>query len=236
MNKGDITRGNIMNSGIYQILNIKNGKFYVGSSKHIQYRLNNHKARLIENAHDNIKLQNAWNKYGEKAFRFQQIESCKESQLLKQEQRYLDRYKSTGLLYNIAERADAPPSQIGKPQSKLHRKRIGMAHQGEVKSNEHRRKIANSVRKYYETHPESIEYLRQLRLGTKMTPAQRQHLKNSKKRGEQHHNAVLTENEVKSIRVEYSPYKVSFNNLAKKYGVDKKTIIRIIHRKTWTHV
>lgn len=51
-------------SGIYKILNIKNGKFYIGSSNNIKVRWSQHKTLLKNNKHENKYLQNAWNKYG----------------------------------------------------------------------------------------------------------------------------------------------------------------------------
>lgn len=47
------------------------------------------------------------------------------------------------------------------------------------------------------------------------------------------HARVLTKEKVLSIRNEYIPLIVSSNILAKKYGVGQKTILDIIHRKTW---
>ena len=51
-------------SGIYAILNKLNNKIYVGSSKSIGSRLNEHKYNLIKNIHDNVRLQRAFSKYG----------------------------------------------------------------------------------------------------------------------------------------------------------------------------
>ena len=55
-------------SGIYCIINIKNSKKYIGSSKNIRQRLWSHRAELRHNKHENSYLQNAWNKYGEQNF------------------------------------------------------------------------------------------------------------------------------------------------------------------------
>lgn len=52
-------------SGIYCIINIKNSKRYIGSSKNIRQRLWTHRACLRHNNHENAHLQAAWNKYGE---------------------------------------------------------------------------------------------------------------------------------------------------------------------------
>lgn len=61
--------------GIYMILNIINNKMYIGSSKNVKRRLQEHKRELRKGIHINKHLQNAWNKYGEENFLFKEIES-----------------------------------------------------------------------------------------------------------------------------------------------------------------
>lgn len=61
-------------SGIYKIICINN-KFYIGSSVNIGGRLKDHVRLLKRNKHQNKYLQNSWNKYGEKNFRFEIIEN-----------------------------------------------------------------------------------------------------------------------------------------------------------------
>ena len=66
-----------MKSGIYKITNLKNGKFYIGSSKDIERRWWEHTNELDKNIHINKKLQNAWNFYGKDNFKFEIIEELK---------------------------------------------------------------------------------------------------------------------------------------------------------------
>lgn len=80
-------------SGIYCLINIKNGKRYVGSSKNIAKRIWEHRANLRHNSHDNRHLQNAWNKYGEKCFDFFVLEKCNIEELIEREQFYIDTLK-----------------------------------------------------------------------------------------------------------------------------------------------
>lgn len=94
-----------MTSGVYRILNKKNNKFYIGSSCNIEKRFTTHKRDLKLNKHHSIYLQNAWNKYGEKAFKFQVLKKCKECDLLKYEQRFLIKLRPE---YNISLYADSP--------------------------------------------------------------------------------------------------------------------------------
>lgn len=77
-------------SGIYKILNKVDGKYYVGSSKNIQYRWTEHKRQLNNNCHHNDFLQRAWNKYGSNSFDFIILEFTDIDKTLLVEQKYLD--------------------------------------------------------------------------------------------------------------------------------------------------
>lgn len=55
---------------IYRILNIVNMKKYVGCTSDIKRRMRYHKSKLKNGNHDNIFLQEDYNKYGEKSFVF----------------------------------------------------------------------------------------------------------------------------------------------------------------------
>ena len=95
--------------GIYKIVNIINGKCYVGSSNNIPHRWKYHVRLLNENRHDNDHLQNSWNKHGKHSFQFLIIEEVPEKDLLIVEQKHLNVCKSyPNLYYNISYDATAP--------------------------------------------------------------------------------------------------------------------------------
>lgn len=54
--------------------------------------------------------------------------------------------------------------------------------------------------------------------------------------GERASKAVLTEEQVRDIRAEYSWNKVTMKMLGEKYGVDPTAIFDIIHRRSWGHL
>lgn len=62
--------------GIYCIENTIDNKKYIGLSRNIQRRWNEHKSELRRNEHANVYLQRAWNNYGESVFDFRIIELC----------------------------------------------------------------------------------------------------------------------------------------------------------------
>jgi len=55
-------------------------------------------------------------------------------------------------------------------------------------------------------------------------------------RGEQHHRAKLTAEQVRAMRADYARGGTSLNQLAAHYGVSKKSVLNIIHRRVWAHV
>lgn len=74
-----------MKSGIYMIINLSNNKVYVGSSKDISRRLKEHIRHLKNNKHENIYLQNSYNKYSQNMFKFIPIEYCELNILIERE-------------------------------------------------------------------------------------------------------------------------------------------------------
>lgn len=95
---------------IYMIINVLNGKFYIGSTNNYINRFYAHKNELRKGTHHSKHLQKAWDKYGEEAFEFVVIEEFyindKEDKFNK-EQIYLDKlqpFDDKG--YNISKRAD----------------------------------------------------------------------------------------------------------------------------------
>lgn len=75
-------------SGIYRIVNLKNGKFYLGSSKNINRRWSIHKSALKHNKHHCAYLQRSWNKYGRENFAFEilkEMPDANETELFSEE-------------------------------------------------------------------------------------------------------------------------------------------------------
>lgn len=59
---------------IYRIINTADGKCYVGQTNDIESRKHSHFSLLNKGLHSNKKLQEAYNKYGKDAFRFEVLE------------------------------------------------------------------------------------------------------------------------------------------------------------------
>lgn len=84
-----------MLSGIYKIVNTKNGKFYIGSTKNLEQRWKKHLKDLSRTRHCNIHLQRSYNKHGN-VFKFEILEYTID--LFNRERYWIDELKPE---YNI---------------------------------------------------------------------------------------------------------------------------------------
>lgn len=107
-----------MDSWIYRIRNIANGRLYIGSAKSIKSRWRRHKKDLKRGKHHSVFLQRSWNKYGEGAFAFEVVESCSVDFLCIRENFYLKKHKPA---YNNCPTAYC---QIGRKLTKEHIQKI----------------------------------------------------------------------------------------------------------------
>ena len=80
--------------GIYKIENKVNKKVYIGLSKAIYKRWDDHKYHLRHHKHYNKHLQRAWDKYGEDNFEFSVVEEVSEGKLEEAERKYISMYES----------------------------------------------------------------------------------------------------------------------------------------------
>lgn len=128
--------------GIYAIRCTADGKntTYVGQAgRSIKRRWVEHRTQLNHRCHGNAHLQNAWNKYGEKAFKFSVLEHTKS--LDKREQYWLDQIKKTCPIYNISHKVRA--SCIGVTFSDEHRRRISNGLMGHPVSDKTRKAVSD---------------------------------------------------------------------------------------------
>lgn len=87
--------------GIYKIINIINGKFYIGSTKNLYKRSREHFSKLNTQTHPNEKLMNSVKKHGINNFKFEIILShCATEDLLVLEGKYITHLKPD---YNLDE-------------------------------------------------------------------------------------------------------------------------------------
>ena len=79
---------------IYAIVNLTNGKKYIGSTVNFSRRKQKHLSQLRKNTHHSPRLQNSWNKHNPEDFKFLILEKINDDRdMYDVEQEYLDRYK-----------------------------------------------------------------------------------------------------------------------------------------------
>ena len=94
---------NSNNSGIYAIVNLVNGKRYVGQTYDLHHRWIRHKSYLKNNTNHNRHLQAAWNKYGEENFKYEVLEKCDFDLLDEREIYWINYYDCLNNGYNFSE-------------------------------------------------------------------------------------------------------------------------------------
>lgn len=136
----------MINSGIYRIINTIDFKIYIGSAVWFNQRWRVHKSDLNLNKHGSIRLQRAWNKYGCDTFKFEILERVfDESKLIEREQFWLDRLNSyiPELGYNILQTAG---SRLGFKHTEEFKIKRSEQYKGRKLPEEQIIKIANANR------------------------------------------------------------------------------------------
>lgn len=103
-------------SGVYEIKHVPTGRRYIGSAVNYRLRRKFHLMQLRRGIHHNIRLQNAWKKYGKEQFEFKLLLVCERDMVLFYEQLLIDGYDPW---FNIARVAG---SSIGVKHSDETRK------------------------------------------------------------------------------------------------------------------
>lgn len=87
--------GHSRRSGVYQIVNLVNGKTYIGSCAEFKRRSTQHRTALKNGRHHNRHLQASWNKHGANAFLFEVVEVVNGNKGVRttREQIYIDQWK-----------------------------------------------------------------------------------------------------------------------------------------------
>lgn len=97
-----------MSSGIYRIHNTVTGKNYVGSSKNMKARKNQHFYLLGLGKCHSKRLQNSFNVHGVEAFVFEVLEECELERLSERELHWLKHFDAVNNGYNSSEDVACP--------------------------------------------------------------------------------------------------------------------------------
>lgn len=154
-------------AAIYSIQHVASGKRYVGSAVNLAKRIAQHHRALRAGTHSNVKLQRAWNKYGEGEFVFSVLEDVSDAAtLIAREQHWIDEYKAAKAGYNVSPTAGSTTGYKHSEETKL---RMSVAKLGVPKAPGYGAIISN-VLKGRKMTDEQREKMRAAKLGKKRGP------------------------------------------------------------------
>lgn len=130
-------------TGIYKITNLNNSKFYIGKSKHIERRWEQHFEKGYGARHLK-EFQNDIDVYGKEGFSFEVLEECSQTSLNELEKHYISKLKPQ---YN-----KVYDGHIVSPET---RAKISKSLTGKKMPEETKKKIAASILKRHETIPQT---------------------------------------------------------------------------------
>lgn len=108
-----------MTIGIYAFRNKVTNHYYIGSSKHIEVRREQHISKLRKRSHHSSKFQNAYIEHGEDVFEFLILKELSDLSLLRQtEEEFIKLYQSCNNGYNTYKKGYPQTIKLKNP-SKL---------------------------------------------------------------------------------------------------------------------
>jgi hypothetical protein len=112
-------------SGVYRILNRKNGRVYIGATTQpMTLRWAQHRKQLRAGNHHNKALLEDWRRYGERAFRFIVIEAAGSDQVFARERYWQEQGYTPEGRYNpppgwMPSRRPSPPVDFSSEEARL---------------------------------------------------------------------------------------------------------------------
>ena len=197
-----------MNSGVY-IIRFSGNKVYIGSSVDLVRRIGEHKNRLKSGKSKLIKLQRAFNKYGEDSMTIEILEKCPIDLIREREKYYIDFYDSVNNGYNVS--SDTRHCMLGRKHSEHTKKLMSI------------KALGNIGRKGQKLSFEHIELMRQDRKGRLVGI--------SNNVGDSNAGAKTTCKEAKEIYD--SKGIISQSKLAVTYGISQTAVWKIHNKLKW---
>lgn len=214
--------------GVYIIRCLKNNKAYVGQSKNIRRRISEHRIDLRGGKHRNSFLQEDFNIYGESNFTAEVV-AANHLDMDALEVSLISRARKDNLCYNIF-----GGGRENFTVTQEFRDKISKAHKGRIRSEETKRKCAESARRQWE-NPEYRNRMidsakKQWKNEAYRKIMQETHVGSSVACGHK-----LTAEDVIQMRIRKEEGS-SISSLAKEYGVTYATARAAILRHTWKNI
>ncbi|MFA7709416.1 MAG: VOC family protein [archaeon] len=218
---------NIIKSGIYKILNIVNGKQYVGSAVNLEKRKKEHFYALKKQKHINTYLQRSFDKYGEDNLKFEVIEYIEDkNNLIEKEQYWMDKLNCVSPNgYNICPTAG---NTLGVKCTEETKSKIKESSKG-----------GNHPSLNKHMTQEIKQKLSKINKGKKVSEDTKEKLKEKNKHvksGENNWCSKLTDNDVIEIKRIFKNKEMNCADIAKKYNIGKTAIYDIKNNKTWKYI
>lgn len=238
-------------AGIYQILNLKNNRCYIGQSKNIYNRFNKHHIYDYKNEKSlnyNDKIYQAFRKYGLDNFKVNILEKCSIEDLDKREIYWINYFNSFHDGYNMTEGGQNWSPKIFSEETKQKRKETLLNNKSLMGENHPRAKISNEevveIRKRYQEgegvktiwedyqslYP-SIDVFKNIVFGKTY-----QSIPTLSKEDIRHTNARFVKEQILDMRTKFYKEGVSISDIAREYEADFNTIKSICERKTYQHI
>jgi group I intron endonuclease len=245
----------MIESGIYQIYNTVNGKYYIGSTDNFVDRWKRHKSCIRHGIHPSKHLMYAWKKYGESTFEFRIIEYIENlDDLIPVEQYYLDYMEATNPEYGY-NYCKVAGSTRGMNLSDEHKKKISNGLKGIFAGIKNPKAVldqgrVDEMRIIYASTDISISQLAKkfnVSFGAAEDVLHNRNWKNpnycfnsenakrktDKLKGEGNPAAKLLRNQAKEIRIRYATTNISMRQLAKMFKVSLASIKLILDNRNW---
>lgn len=223
--------------GIYAIQNKITGMAYVGqTANNFGDRRDSNFAKLRHNKHDNVGLQQDWNKYGENNYEFIVLETLEDaSNIDEREKLWIADYKSKGKAFNLQSGGKGFAGlHISESAKKIIGEKNRIHNLGKKASAETRAKMS-ATRKGRKLSPETIEKLRIAKTGTKLSEEAK--LKNSiSHSGEKSSFAKYTKEQVLLARKIYDSGCNNYKHISEQTGISYGAINGIVKRKRWKYI
>lgn len=172
-------KGNSNKGGIYKIINTKNEKFYIGSTKLFKQRANQHIAGLNAGKHHNKYLLNLWNKYEPDDFLFEVVEVVEGTTYERREveQKYVDKFWGHPNFLNHKKKVTKTQGPWSSTPEETKRK-IGESSKKHW-TPERRKKMSERLKDLWKD-PEYREHMKALQTGQKRSEQTKQKLSKQK--------------------------------------------------------
>jgi group I intron endonuclease len=244
---------------LYIITNVVNKKIYIGQTVSPKVRWSRHKSDAKYNK-GNLHLSNSIIKYGVQNFNFDIIAQCKTLEDSDETEKWLIKHHNAtnkDIGYN-----KSPGGQGKRPMSYETKQKLSASLKGKpshMKGKHHTKETKDLLSSLLKGRPgtmtgkhhtkETKDLLSEINTGNKPDRANLEKRSKSMigknlgetngmfgRTGENHPNAKLTQIQANKIRKEYSYGWLSYADLAKKFGVQKKTVLLIINNKLYTDI